>query len=273
MALPSSSDALTHARFLPLFTVALGAGLLVAALGAIAPQVALAPRAAFALAFTAVALEILLLAAMAPLRTTGGAMVVAVGALLIVLVVLRDAPARGLAPALLTLALGSVATLVGAALGARIEQPGQLVAVALVSGIADLWSVLDPGAPSAQLAAEAMAEPERLALFALPFPMLGSNVVPAVIGAGDVVFAALYAAVFRRHRLSRARVLAALGVGFALGLGALLSTLRPVPLLPLLGGAVVLCDARARSLPAREWRTVAAACAALLSVIALRVLR
>ena len=252
--------------------MALGAAFVVWSLGAIAPRVALAPYPAFALAFAAVALEIVLLAAAAPMRATRGA-VVALGALLLVLVALRDEPARGMAPALLTLALGSTAALVGAALGERIEQPGQLVAVALVSGIADLWSVLDPGAPSARLAAEALAEPEQLALFALPFPLLGSDLVPAVIGAGDVVFAALYAGVFRRHGLSHIRVLAALSAGFALGLGALLITERPVPLLPLLGGAVVLSDARARSLPAREWRTVALACAALLSVIALRVLR
>ena len=242
------------------------------ALGAIAPYVALAPRVAFALAFAAVALEILLLATLAPVRATRSALI-AIGVLLVVLIALREAPARGVAPALLTLTLGSAATLVGAALGGRIEQPGQLVAVALVSGIADLWSVLDPQAPSARLAADALAEPERLALFALPFPMLGSDLVPAVIGAGDVVFATLYVAAFRRHRLPRGRVLCALATGFALGLGALLITLRPVPLLPLLGAAVVLSDARARSLPAREWRTVALACAALLSVIALRVLR
>ena len=97
--------------------------------------------------------------------------------------------------------------------------------------------------------------------------------VPPLIGAGDLVFAALYVAAFRRHGLPARRALGALGGAFALGLGLLCLTLRPIPLLPLLGGAVVLSDRRARSLDRRGWRTVLLVSAALLVAIALRVLR
>lgn len=258
--------------FAALVAAGVGCALLVAAVGALAPHLALAPLPAFALAFAAVSLELLVLAAVAPTATVVPVLLAGLG-LVGALALLHDAPAQLAPSALLTFALGTSAALVGASLGGRIEQPGQLTAVALVSAIADLWSVLDPQAPSARLAADALAAPERLALFALPFPLLGTTVVPPLIGAGDLVFAALYVAAYRRHGLPVLRALSALALAFALGLAALIITLRPLPLLPLLGAAVVLADRRARSLDPRGWRTVLLVCAALLAAIALRVAR
>jgi len=240
--------------------------------GLYAPTLAVAPAPSFAIAYGAVTVEILALAWSAPrLRPLWTALVCAlavggVGALASQLASPHSA-------ALLTLSLGCLAALLGAALGGRIEKPGQLAAVALVSGIADLWSVFDPGAPSARFAERAIAEPDRLALFALPFPLLGTPLIPAVIGAGDVVFAALYVAAFRAHALSVKRVVLALGVAFALGLLGLLVTRAPLPLLPLLGAAAVAIDPAARSLSGREWRTVIGVCVALVIAIALRLSR
>jgi hypothetical protein len=251
---------------------ALGAALLVYGTARVAPQLTLEPHWAFVVAYSAVTLEILVLSWCAPrLSPLRSALVCALPLLGWVALAQLSATAR--TAALLTLTLGSVAALLGSALGARIEKPGQLAAVAVVSAIADLWSVFDPSAPSARFAEQALARPDQLALFALPFPVLGTPLIPAVIGAGDVVFAALYVAAFRAHGLSVRRVLLALAAGFALGLLGLLVTLEPLPLLPLLGAAVVLSDPAARSLSAREWRTVIGVSAALVLAIALRLSR
>ena len=251
---------------------ALGCALLVYGTGTVAPALPLEAHWAFVLAYGAVTLEILALSWCAPRLSL---LFSALGCALPVLglVALAQLPASAPNAALLTLALGTLATLLGAALGARIERPGQLVAVALVSAIADLWSVFDPSAPSARFAEQALARPEQLALFALPFPVLGTPLIPAVIGGGDVVFAALYVAAFRAHGLSVRRVLLALGAGFVVGLVGLLVTLEPLPLLPLLGAAVVVSEPAARSLSAREWRTVIGVSAALVLAIVLRLSR
>lgn len=240
--------------------------------GLYAPRLAVEPEPSFAIAYGAVTFEILALAWSAPrLKPLWTTLVCALGVGAVG--ALASQVASPGSAALLTLSLGCLAALLGAALGGRIEKPGQLAAVALVSGIADLWSVFDPSAPSARFAEQAMAEPERLALFALPFPLLGTPLIPAVIGAGDVVFAALYVAAFRAHALSVRRVLLALGVAFGLGLLGLLVTRAPLPLLPLLGAAVVAIDPAARSLSGREWRTVTGVCVALVVAIALRLSR
>lgn len=253
-----------------LFAGATLCALVVALLTYVAPHVLLAPLPAFALAFACVSAQILALAALAPaLSLRDGAPPVAFA--LAVLATLHGVapPVKAASAAALTFALGVGATLIGAALGQRIERAGQLVAVALVSAIADLWSVFDPGAPSAQLAAQALAEPERLALFALPFPLLGTPLVPAIIGAGDVLFTALYVAAFRAHGLSLSRLVCALALAYALGLLGLVLLLRPLPLLPLLGLAAIACEPAARSLTRREWRTVLTVCAALVVLVAL----
>lgn len=97
--------------------------------------------------------------------------------------------------------------------------------------------------------------------------------MPAIIGAGDVLFAGLYLAAFERHRLSSARALAGLAGGFALGLVLLLWLERPIPLLPLLGAGIVASDARVRSLPAKEGRSVLLVLAVLSVALAVRIWR
>ncbi|MDB4976395.1 MAG: hypothetical protein JWN48_4736 [Myxococcaceae bacterium] len=238
----------------------------------VAPALTLSPLAGFAVAYLAVTAEILSLAALAPglaPRVAGAACALGMAGL----IGLSSAPSSAPYAAVLTFVLGGTASLLGATLGARIEQPGQLVAVASVSAIADLWSVFDRSAPSARFAEQVLSHPERLALFALPYPLLGSDLTPAVIGAGDVAFAALYVAAFRAHGLSLWRVNLALAAAFLAGLMALLITLRPLPLLPLLGLAVVASEPAARSLTRREWRTVLVVCAAMIGAIVVRISR
>jgi hypothetical protein len=240
--------------------------------GSVAPRVAIDIRLAFALSYACVTAEILALAALAPgLGPRAVAPFAAVSSL--ALVGLADVQAAPWSAAALTVSLGVGVTLIGAALGAVIERPGHLAAVGLVSAIADLWSVFDPAAPSAKLAERALAEPEKLSPFALPFPLFGTPLIPALIGAGDVLFAALYVAAFRRHALATPRMLIALGLAFAAGLLALLVAPTPIPLLPLLAAAVVACEPATRELERKEWRAVLSACALLLAAIALRVAR
>ena len=253
-----------------------GAGLLCAALvaiaAALAPHVALAARPAFALAFLAVTGEILLLARLAP-PSRGplwwGTLLLMFGTLSLV----SGARLTGESAALVTAALLWTATGLGTALGARIDKPGHLTAVAAVSALADLWSVYDPAGPSAALARQVLAQPERITAFALSFPLLGSHHIPAIIGAGDVLFAALYVAGFERHGLPVKRALVALFAGFCVGLVLLLTLERPLPLLPLLGAGIVLSDARVRSLEAREGRSVLLVLAVVSALLVIRIWR
>jgi hypothetical protein len=232
----------------------------------------LSARVAFSIGFLAVSGEILLMSRLAPAlhaRALWGVLL-AVGGLLSLVSGARLTPeSAGLA----TAALLWTGSLLGASLGTRIEKPGHILAVAAVSALADLWSVYDPAGPSAVLAQKLAEQPERISAFALSFPMLGTSHIPALIGAGDLLFCALYLAAFERHGLALRRALVGLGVGFAMGLGLLLWLERPLPLLPLLGAGVVLADRRARSLDAREGRTVLAVLGLVSALLLVRLWR
>jgi hypothetical protein len=229
-------------------------------------------RVAFAIAFVAVSGEILLVSRLAPAlraRALWGSLL-ATGGLLSLVSGARLTPESA---ALATGALLWTGSLLGAALGARIERPGHIAAVAAVSALADLWSVYDPLGPSAVLARKLSEQPEQISAFALCFPLLGTSHIPALIGAGDLLFCALYLAAYERHGLALGRALLALAGAFALGLALLLWLERPLPLLPLMGAAVVLADARARSLEAREGRTVLAVLGLVSAVLLVRLWR
>jgi hypothetical protein len=220
----------------------------------------------FALAFGAVAAEILLVASFAPVLRPRA--LLACGALCGTgILALAGAAPTALAAAFLTACLLAGTTLLGVSLGARIERPGHLLAVASISALADIWSVFDAHGPTSQLVEDALSAPERLALFALPWPLLGAGRIEPLIGAGDAAFAALYLGAFERHGLATARVRLGLGLGFAVGLALLLTLERAVPLLPLLGLGVVLSDRRARALEARELRTVLVVVVSLLGLL------
>jgi hypothetical protein len=144
--------------------------------------------------------------------------------------------------AVVTAALLFGGTLIGACVGASIEHPGQLLFVAIVSAAADLASVVHPSGPSAALA----ETPQALALLALPWPMLGAGTLEPFLGVGDVVFTGLYAAAGRRHGMPARRTALALMSGYALTMALVLWLERPVPVLPLLGLAVVIAHPSAR---------------------------
>jgi hypothetical protein len=233
------------------------------------------PVASYVLGYGAVVVQITLAAALRA-RVVGrgpwteGALL---GAAAIALLLVHGLPASPAPAALLSAALLLVASALGAILGRHVAEPGHVLAVALMSGLMDLWSVLDPGGPSARIAADVAAEPSRLSAFILGFPALGSGAPTPLVGGGDALFAALYAAALARHGVAERRALAALVLGFAAGMLTTLAAARPIPLLPFLGAAVVLCDGRLRSLGARDRRTVAVGVGLVLVWVASRIAR
>lgn len=146
------------------------------------------------------------------------------------------------AAATVSFGLLTVGSLVGAAVGSRIEHPGQLLFVAPLAAAADLISVHHPEGVSAAILSDARA----LSVLALPFPMLGTAAIEPLLGVGDVVFVSLYLAVARRHALSVPVTVLALAVAFAVTAGWVLWSAQATPALPMLGAAMLLAHSRAR---------------------------
>jgi hypothetical protein len=239
----------------------------------LALYVELSASLAYALAFMLVSTEILVVARFVVIDKPPQLalrLLIGVGALALL---------RGMQPDLVQCVvvgwmLLSCSSALGALIGARIENPGHLMAVAAMSTVADLWSVYDPNGISAKMAESAVEEPDKIVLFALPWPMLvGKPFIAPIIGAGDILFTALYLACFQRHGLKLERAMIGLAIAYAAGLVAILATERPVPLLPLLGAAILLADRRTASLAPKERRTVWLVVAVLVAVLIVRFLR
>jgi hypothetical protein len=213
----------------------------------LAPRAAISPVLAYAIAFAAVALAALGSAWRCPAvnpRALPWALVPALA-----LLYLSAHPLAELDMAVaVTIALLSCCTLVGAVVGGAIEHPGQLVFVAIVSAAADMFSVFHESGPSAAIVQSEAA----LSVLALPWPMLGTPFIEPILGAGDVVFTSLYVACSRRHALSPGRTAAALTLGFAVTMVAVVALQVAVPALPFLGLAVVAAHPQARRPPERD---------------------
>lgn len=149
-------------------------------------------------------------------------------------------------------------TLLGSVVGSAIEHAGHLLFVAIVSAAADTVSVFHPSGPSAAIS----QSKEALSLLALPWPMLGTPHLEAFLGAGDVVFTALYVTSCRKLGLSTARTALALTLAYAVTMVAVIVLEVPVPALPMLGLAVIVAHPQARH-PPREDRARGFALSAL----------
>jgi hypothetical protein len=167
------------------------------------------------------------------------------------LIALAFRPAADLTGALIvTAALLAGGTMIGSAVGRAIEHPGQLVFVAVVSAAADAGSVFHPSGPSAVMAQSQAA----LSLVALPWPMLGTLAIEPLLGAGDVVFTALYLSSARQHGLSWRRTMGALLLAYAATATVVVVLEAALPALPFLGLAVVLAHPEARRPRATDLR-------------------
>jgi hypothetical protein len=231
----------------------------------LSPSLNVEPRIAFLSGFAAVALSAVLTAAACPSIQPRSLVGLAFPAAALCGLAFRPAP--DLTGALIvTAALLAGATMVGGAVGRAIEHPGQLVFVAVVSAAADAGSVFHPSGPSAAMAQSQAA----LSLVALPWPMLGTPAIEPLLGAGDVVFTALYLASARRHKLPWRRTMVALLLAYALTAAVVLMLAAAVPALPLLGLGVVLAHPEARRPRSADLRRgVALSIAAVLVVAAL----
>jgi hypothetical protein len=259
-------------RALPWGIAVVGSAFVVFAASSVSSSLPLEPRLAYSVAFAAVSIELVLVARLS-FSTTAPVTLAAGLATLISLWSLRALQVSPVTAALLTCVLLAGVTLLGAAIGGRIQAPGHLLAVFGISSLADLWSVFDPEGPSAKLAVHAATQPEKLVVLALPWPMLGSDRIEAIIGAGDILFAALYLAALAQHGLAATRAAWLMLGGLLIGLCGLLILERAIPLLPLMGAAVMIAEPKARSLSARERRSVALVLAALAVVIGYRLSR
>jgi hypothetical protein len=147
-------------------------------------------------------------------------------------------------------ALLAGSTLVGGAIGSRVQHPGHLLPACAIAAAADLYSLSTPSMPTHTV----LTSERALSLVTVGVPIPGVGVVAPVLGAGDLVFVALVLGVARAHALSPARVLSAGALGLALagGLSAALST--AVPALVPLAGAYVALVPRAREVAPADRR-------------------
>ncbi len=194
--------------------------------GALAPRdVLMRPRAAALASLTGVALSLASLA----LRANAPALAGLAGALGIML----------------------VACSVGTQVGARVESPGHILPVALLSAAVDLWSVTAASGPTHAI----VQTPVLLRLLTVMAAVPPSRVPEPQIGFGDVVFTALYMAISERFGLSLRRTSGAIFAGILMaGLAAALLD-APVPALPALGLMMVLAHPEARRVPRADRKT------------------
>ena len=163
------------------------------------------------------------------------------------------------------LAVGSA---VGHAVGGRMADPGHLLAVAFASSAADIWSVHAPEGVSHAIVASTDVSLQRLVTVSAA--IAPDRVPQPAIGIGDMIFAALYLSVCRRHDLSRTRMTLAVALGLLLAGASTFALKRAMPALPFIGAMVVLFEPRARAV-ARHDRFATGLAATLLLIAAVRV--
>jgi hypothetical protein len=229
----------------------------------VAPRIQIAPLGAYAIGFGVVALGVLGTAWRCPPVTRRALQLSVVPCLALLWLSDHPLPVLEMAGAV-TVCLLMACTLLGGAVGWAIEHPGHLVFVAIVSAAADVFSVFHPQGPSAAIAQSEVA----LSVLALPWPMLGTPFVEPFLGAGDIVFTALYVACGRKHALPEWRTAAALTLGFVVTMVAVIALELAVPALPFLGMAVVLAQPQARRPPQRDRARGYALAAAVVAVVA-----
>lgn len=240
----------TNSSPIPLVVVAVAAAGLVLAMAPLAAHVPVDPFVAYILGFFVVTGTTLAAASVAPTMTrTATAAVVLLGVATLVSLYVAQVPdlfGAVVVTAVLLLAGG----VVGGSVGGRIEHPGHLLAVAVVSLLVDTFSVYHPAGPTAAL----VSQPRALAVLALSWPMLGTTTIAPVLGVGDVIFAALYMAASRRHDLGTGRTVVGLAAGLVVTMAAVILSGLPIPALVGMGVAVLVAHPRARRLPAKDRR-------------------
>jgi len=228
--------------------VADAAALAVVVASFVAPHVPASPLVAYLVGFTAVASSVIATALATPRLTRAAlpAVLVAVALLVLVHVLGLARGANVIGAALVTIALLLGGSCIGAVVGGRIEHPGHLLVVAVVFTIADSFSVFHEAGPTAAI----VASETMLPLVALPWPQLGAAelTIAPILGVGDVVAAALFVAVAKRHGLALWKTGLALFAGLELAMALVITMARPIPALPTMAIAVLIAHPEARRL-------------------------
>jgi len=243
-----------------------GSGAAVVAFAFVAPHlVGLPELLPGVLAYACVAGEMLAVAALTPPLRPRWLLALASPLLALAAVtVARDVAPPWVCAAAVTVALLAGGTLAGAVVGRAIDDPGHLLVVAGVSALVDVYSVLHPTGPTAQLIEIEAA----VNVLLLPWPILGTDVIAPVLGVGDIAFCGIYAVTTRQHGLPMGPTIAGLAVGLAATLVIVLVTGAGTPALPFMGAGVLLAQPRARALPREDRRKAALGMIALTAALA-----
>jgi hypothetical protein len=235
----------------PLVLISAACAGLVFALSLLSPLLpSFSPLIVYFIAFSVITAMTLSAALVAP--SLGGrslvvSVLLAIGVLTGVVLAGEVMPQR-LAAVVVTFALLAGGAMVGGAVGGRIEHPGHLLAVVVVSLIVDSFSVFHSAGPTAAV----VERPQLIAVLALPFPVLGTELIAPVLGVGDVVFAALYMTASRRFSLGSLRTALAIAAGLLLTMAGVALLQLPLPALVGMGVAVLVVHPRARRLPRKD---------------------
>ncbi len=234
-------------------SVAAAAGPLLV-LTALAPWISVGPMGAAGISYGVAALAIVFGALAAPIKALAwghpAAVTAGVGVLLSAAAVFLPPVPSGIVGSLGVIACGTV---LGSMVGTRVQAPGHLLPVALMSAAMDILSVEVPGGVTHQL----VKHPALLRVLMVRAALPPGRIPEPAIGFGDVVFVSLYLSACTQFRLSRGRTVLALVLGLSTAwiVAVTAGLASGVPALPFLGGMVVLAHRDARRV-AREDRTV-----------------
>ncbi|MBI3922558.1 MAG: hypothetical protein HY318_14135 [Armatimonadetes bacterium] len=176
---------------------------------------------------------------------------------------------RVLTPALIGLAnlgLLTVAVGCGGLLAKGLRQASYLFLAALVSAIADTYSVF--AGPTKHL-----VETEAVYYLTYQWGLISRGGIVPTIGVGDFVFLTLYFVGVRKQGWDDRKTLAAMALSFILGFLALLLRKQGLPALPFMAAGLLAAHARDAHLPPQEWRRIiglALLFAALMTLIVLK---
>lgn len=250
-------------------TAAAWALLPLALLSLLAPWIRVGDLAASLLAFACATAAVTAAGALAPRALLARPRVtVAAVALGVALSLLSTRLPPALGGLVGALGLMTAACALGVQVGSRVESPGHILPVALLSAGVDLWSVTAAVGPTHVI----VQTPALLKLLTVRAAIPPSREPVPQIGFGDEVFIALYVAIGARFGLRAWKTVAALAAG-VLAAGLLAGALQaPVPALPLLGLTMVAAHPEARRVPAADRRAAIFAALVLAASVA-RVIR
>ncbi len=128
---------------------------------------------------------------------------------------------------LLALAQLTLATGIGLWIGRGIDEIGYLIPVALVAGLADIWSVFAG-------ATQMIVRNAEINYFLMRFPEPGTTQLPMLIGLSDYLFAAIFYASAVKFNLAVRRTLALVFASFVIAVGLAFVCQNGFPVLPIM---------------------------------------